>query len=271
MQLLLLLSVFCFSQARSQPFSREDSLKMSLASGSGNKAGSLNMQTGDSLFDFSIDLAEQLLPIDTVLQIAVQNSASVRMTEYEMLKFKHNQNYTRYLILNSLQVFYNYTYGNQFTNLVQSNVATDVQSANLGVGYRVGVNLSIPFGEFLGRSSRLRSQYYETELVRQKMEDVSRIVKKQVVDDYFNLIQAQKTLLVKSQDMETSRVTAEIALIDFKRGKIPPSELSRYRNILAIAETNFELAKRDFMVAYYKLEITIGIPLYKIKKKGGKS
>jgi hypothetical protein len=88
-----------------------------------------------------------------------------------------------------------------------------------------------------------------------------------IIDDYFVLVANQKLLFVKSQDLETSRITAEVALIEMRRGKTQPSELSRMRNIMAIAEINYEQAKRDFLSSYYKFETTLTVPLITFRKR----
>ncbi|MES2381614.1 MAG: TolC family protein [Bacteroidota bacterium] len=221
-----------------------------------------------NIFDMNEDLGDQLIPLDSILITVTENSAPLKMAIAETNKFKYNRDYIKWIWLNSIQLFYNYAYGNQVNQVVASNVTTDVSTQSLGIGYRVGINIVLPLGDIAGRKARMKSLYYETEMAKHKQDDVKRAYKRQIIDDYFNLISFQKMLWVKSQDLESSRITAELALIEMKRGKIPPAELSRLRNIMAIAEAGFEQAKRDFMASFYKLETTLGVPLITYKRKG---
>jgi outer membrane protein TolC len=185
----------------------------------------------------------------------------------ETNKFKYNRKYISWVWLNALQLFYNYGYGNQINNVVSSNQTVDIATQSLGLGYRVGINFVLPLGDFIGRSARLKSLSFETEVAKHKQDDARRIYKRMIIDDYFILISNQKLLFVKSQDLETSRISAEVALIEMRRGKTQPSELGRIRNIMAIAEINFENARRDFLSSYYKLETTLTVPLTTFKKR----
>jgi outer membrane protein TolC len=137
---------------------------------------------------------------------------------------------------------------------------------SLGIGYRFGVNIILSLGDFFGRSARLKSLNFETDVARYKQDEARRVYKRLIIEDYFILISNQKLLFVKSQDLETSRISAEVALIEMRRGKTQPSELGRIRNIMAIAEINFEQARRDFLSSYYKFETTLSVPLTTFKK-----
>jgi outer membrane protein TolC len=72
---------------------------------------------------------------------------------------------------------------------------------------------------------------------------------------------------IRDQDAESARLTAEISNVEMKRGKIHPSELSRMKNVHAIAESNLESSRRDFMMYYYQLEVLVGVKLNTLRKK----
>lgn len=256
---LVAIAVYC------QPtITKEDSLKYKLE----QPKIALNIPVIDtSLFDINKDLEEQLISIDSILLVATENSANVKMAIAETNKFKYNREYIKWVYLNSIQLFYNWGYGNSLSNIDASNQTSVVAAQNVSAGYRVGINLVFPMGDLIGRSARLKSLFHETELARHKQDETRRMYKRVIIEDYFNLIANQKLLIVKSQDLESSRITAELALVEMRRGKIPPAELSRLRSILAIAEIGYEQAKRDFLSSYYKLETTLTVPLIKFRKK----
>lgn len=259
--MLLIMSKLCFAQ---RGYSEVDSLKMRMEKPSYD----LKMQLVDTnTFDINKEIEEQLIPLDSIIYYVTEKSANYKMAVAETNKFKYNRDYIKWIWLNSVQLFYNYGYGDQVTYIVSSNQQNDVATQNLGIGYRVGINVVLPLGDLMGRSARLKSLKSETEMAQHKQEEAKRIYKRLIIDDYFALISNQKLLLVKSQDLETSRITAELAFIEMRRGKTQPAELSRLRNIMAVAEVGYEQARRDFLASYYRFETTLTQPLTNFKKK----
>ena len=240
-----------------------DSLKLKLE----NPKTNINISMIDTnAFDINKDIEDQLIPLDSILYYVSENSANLKMAIAETMKSKYNKKYISWIWLNSFQLFYNYGYGNQLNNVISSSQIPDLATQSLGIGYRFGVNIILSMGDFFGRSARLKSLNYETDVARYKQDEARRLYKRLIIEDYFILISNQKLLFVKSQDLETSRISAEVALIEMRRGKTQPSELGRIRNIMAIAEINFEQARRDFLSSYYKFETTLSAPLTKFKK-----
>jgi len=259
--LMLVINCEVFSQIK---LTHEDSLRYQLE----NIKGGITIQKIDTaIFDFNKSLEEQLVSLDTILLYATEISANVKMAIAETNKFKYNREYMKWIYLNSIQLFYNWGYGSNLNNIVASNQPNDVATQNLNAGYRFGINLVFPLGDLLGRNARLKSLLHETDLAKHKQDEARRMYKRIIIEDYFNLIANQKLLFVKSQDLETTRIAAELSLVEMRRGKIPPSELSRMRGILAISETAFEIASRDFLSSYYKFETTLTVPLYNFKKR----
>jgi len=245
-------------------YERSDSLKAKMA----NPETAINISNIDTLiFDVNKDIDEQLMPLDSILYYATENSANLKMAIAETMKFKYNRDYIKWIYLNSVQLFYNYGYGNQITNQIASNQQIDVASQSLGIGYRIGLNVILPLGDLIGRSARLKSLRSETDMAKYKQDEARRIYKRLIIDDYFALVSNQKLIRVKSQDLETCRITAELAFIEMRRGKTQPAELSRLRNIMAVAEISYEQAKRDFLSSYYRLETTLTVPLIYFKKR----
>jgi outer membrane protein TolC len=240
-----------------------DSLKLQLE----NPKININISMIDTnAFDINKDIEDQLIPLDSILYYVSENSANLKMAIAETMKFRYNKKYISWIWLNSFQLFYNYGYGNQLNNIISSSQIPDLATQSLGIGYRFGVNIILSMGDLFGRSARLKSLNFETDVARYKQDEARRVYKRLIIEDYFILISNQKLLFVKSQDLETSRISAEVALIEMRRGKTQPSELGRIRNIMAIAEINFEQARRDFLSSYYKFETTLSVPLTTFKK-----
>lgn len=217
------------------------------------------------LFDFDEDLSVQMHPIDTILKYAILNSPSLKFEDASIEKAMYNLKYTRYLWMNGVTGFYNYSFGNQ-TNLNSVDNNASILNNSLGLGYRYGVNVVVPLTEFFGRPNRMKQLRAEHEMAIQKREERQIEIEQRVIMTYFYMISAQKQMKIRVQDTESAKLTVEIATVEMKRGKIHPSELSRLRNIQAISETNLEMSRRDFMMYYYQLESLVGMKLSKFKK-----
>lgn len=164
-------------------------------------------------------------------------------------------------------MFYNYTYGNQFTSLISSTITDQQLSNNLGIGYRFGVNIQFLLGEIYGRKSKLKSLQAEIETAKQKRAEALIELKRKVIADYYNLIANQKLVKIKQADAESASITVSIAEYEMKRGKIMPSDLSRLKNIQSIADVNLELSRRDYMISYNQFETLLGCRLSNFKIK----
>lgn len=231
-----------------------------------NEMSLLNSMPVDTLyFDLSKDLSEQLLPLDTLLEIAVANSPAMHFEDASIEKARQHMRYNRYTFLNGVSGFYNYTAGDQVT-LIQNTGSDPTLSNAFGVGTRYGINLMLPLSEVVARPNKMKQLKAEITMAKHKRNDIAIEVKRQVISDYFNMISAQRILNIRIQDAESSRLTVEIALVEMKRGKIHPQELSRLKNLHAIAETNLEMSKKEFMTFYYQLETMMGVRLHNLKK-----
>jgi len=218
------------------------------------------------LFDLNDDIGRQIQPLDTILGYAIRFSPALMFEDASMDRARYNTKYTRYLWLNGVTGFANYTYGNQ-TNLNTLNADGAVLNNSLGVGYRFGANITLPMTEVFGRPNRMKQLKAEEKMAKYKRADAELDLKRRVINDFFNLIASQKVMKVRQQDVESATLSVEIANVEMRRGKIHPSELSRLKNILTIAESNLELSRRDFMVYYYQLETLVGVKLNSLRRK----
>ncbi len=224
-----------------------------------------SMPVDTLFFDLSKDLSEQMLPLDTLLEIAVANSPAMHFEDASIEKARQHMRYNRYTFLNGVSGFYNYTAGDQIT-LIQNTGSDPTLSNAFGIGTRYGINLTVPLSEVVARPNKMKQLKAEITMAKHKRNDIAIEVKRQVISDYFNMISAQRILNIRIQDAESARLTVEIANVEMKRGKIHPQELSRLKNLHAIAETNLEMSKKEFMTFYYQLETMMGVRLHNLKK-----
>lgn len=225
------------------------------------------IETDTIAFDPNVDLTDQLPTLDSLFKIAYINSPSLKFLDADHDRVKYTYEYTKRIWLNGVSAYYNFSYGNLFSSTATNYSDGQAQSLSLTNGYKLGVNIQFPLTELFGRPKRLKSINSEMRMSEYKKQEAFQELKRRIVSDYFNLRYNQTILKVRFQDVESARITSDLSEMEMKRGKVPPSEMSRYRNVLTIAEGQLELARRDFLISYYQFEALMGIKLNSIKVK----
>ena len=216
-------------------------------------------------FNLNTDLRSQLKPLDSIIAYCMANSPTLKFEASQVKKFHYNHKYNRYVWLDGVTGFYNYSYGDQSFLITGSTLAAQA-SNNLANGYRYGYNIQFPLSLFFTQAPKMKSLKAEVEGAKMKKEEAAIELKRRIIQDYFVMLAAQKMVSIRIEDEESSRLAYEIGSVEMKRGKIHPSELARLRNILAMAESGLEMAKRDFMISYYQFEALLGVKLTFFKK-----
>ena len=215
------------------------------------------------VFDARISIAQQLLPLDTIIQIAYFNSPSLKYYSTLIRVRKHNMSYTRMMSFKDLSVFYNYSIGDQQIFVTGSTPVDNTQFAN---GYRLGINLQLPLSTVLGHWPRMKQARAELEAQRWRKEEIRLEIKREVQRLYVNMIEGQSKLSIRTIDAQVALMASNVAEEELAEGRIPPHEFSRIRNIYAIAASNVELERANFLRAFFDLEALVGVEMQQLLK-----
>lgn len=90
------------------------------------------------------ELSEQLLPLDSIVKIALKNSPTLRANDAMIAKTEHQVNVDRYSWMNGMIPFVNVTGGNQDLILQSNSGLGQTQSSTLSNGVAFGLNLRLP-------------------------------------------------------------------------------------------------------------------------------
>lgn len=214
-------------------------------------------------FDASKDVADQLLPLDTILEIAYKNSPTLKFYDAKIRVNKYNMRYIRMMSFKDLSVFYNYSIGDQQIFVTGTTPVDNTQFAN---GYRFGVNLQLPLSTILGHWPRMKQARADHEAAIWRKREIQLEVRREVQRIYVNMIEAQRKLNIRTADAQVALLSAQVAEEQLEKGRIPPHEYSRLRNIYAIAATNLEQERANFMRAFLDFEALVGVPMNLLKK-----
>lgn len=216
------------------------------------------------IFNLDVDISLQLLPLDTILQIAYSNSPNIKYEE-SMIKSKvHDYRYNRMLFFQGFSGFYNYAVGNQ-TMIVTGT--TPVDNAQLSNGYRAGVNISLPFSTLFGQGQKNKTLRALIEAAHHRRDQIELELRREILRVYVNMLEAQRKLTVRNDDAQSSFLSAQVAEIELGEGKINTTEYARVKNIYAIAQNNVELERANFLRAFYDFETLVGVEMKYLKKK----
>jgi outer membrane protein TolC len=213
--------------------------------------------------DSSLDLEKDLLPLDEILEIAVKNSPYIN---YDLALIERQKNS---LIVTkrewhhvlSAQAFY--SWGNQALNYGSENGG---YSYNILNGYRYGFNLNIPFSEFTTRKAKINVDKAELEAAKYKREQTEMMLRRQVIEEYNNLLAAQKLLKIKTEGNENARITYQMVEKRFREGNIQLDDMTRANDALVAAQTAQVMSVTEYKIMLLSFEELIGVKLATIKR-----
>lgn len=219
------------------------------------------------VFDIDVDISDQLLPLDTILQIAYENSPSLKFEDAMIEAKRQNLRYTRVMFFQGFSGFYNYSVGNQSIIVTGTTPGDNAQFAN---GFRVGVNLSLPLSTLFGQGARNKVAKAELQAAKMRKEEIRLGLKREILTQYVNMMEGQRKMKIRAEDAQSALATVKIAEEELIEGKIPSHEYSRLQNIYAIAQTNVENERANFLRAFYDFEALVGVDIRNLKKPAQK-
>lgn len=220
----------------------------------------LNAQDSTAVFTTPepVSIAESLPSLDSLIFLAVKNHPTIQLNEamsqasFEKLKVQKRSWST------NVSGFYNYSLGNQ-SLIISGTANSDIN--NVANGYRYGVNLALPLSEFIQRGPRIKAAKSEFEASQLKVDEVTQVLARLVVEEYHYLLSAEELLRIKSRAFENSRINENLSEKAYREGSITILEYSRVMEMTATAEAEYVLARKDFLTAFRQFEILIGTDL----------
>lgn len=213
------------------------------------------------LFDINKGLAEQLLPFDSLYQIAVRHSPAIHFEEAVMEGKAASLQVTKVLILQGFTPFFTYSLGNQsFVNT--GTVSSDfLQLAN---GRRIGVNIQIPMSEVVGRRYRIQQMKAEFKAASAQREISKLNLKRDLNRSYQAMLTAHRLMVIRIRDAQVAMVAFRVAEVEMQQGKITPAALATSSNVYAISQHNVEKERGDLLSALYDVVALIGVDLNRL-------
>jgi len=214
--------------------------------------------------DEHVDLQEQLIPLDSIITLAVKHSSSVKF-QADLIDIAQAQlNSNKNLWTNNIVGFVNYSGGNQSIVTADNTTPGVVNSSNVTNGLRVGVQINLPLSELMTRKARMASFKYTITSTIDKKDEAIQELKQVVIQLYYTLIYNSNLLSIRSEAKASAINQYSIAEKQFKDGAIDIGELSRLKTIEVNARADYEEVRREFATAYYQMEPLVGVPFQQL-------
>lgn len=214
--------------------------------------------------DSSISLALQLPSLDTLMEVAVRNHPSTQLNQamadatFEKWKVQKRSWST------NVSGFYNYSLGNQ-SLLIAGTSQSDI--TNIANGYRYGLNVGLPLAELVQRGPRVKAAKAEYDASLYKVEDVANVIRRQVVEEYYNLLASQELMLIKTKAYESAKINERMSQQAYRDGSITILEYTRVLEMTGTAESEYVISRRDFNTIYRQFEVLLGTSIQSLSTK----
>jgi outer membrane protein TolC len=216
------------------------------------------------VLDEKKDLQDQMIPLDSIIFLALKNSPSVKFQSDLIETAEAQLTYYKRAWSNNIVGFVNYSSGNQSLLTADNTAASAVSSNQVTSGYRVGVQMNIPLFEFLGRKAKLNTYKTQLNSTVDKKAETTREIEQVIIQTYYSLLYYNNLLSIRSEAKQTVINQYGIAQQQFKDGLIDIAELSRLKSIEVNARADYEEAKREFATLYFQLESMVGVPFQQL-------
>ncbi len=215
-------------------------------------------------FDLTKDLAEQLLPFDSLYQAALRFSPTLKYQSAYVDGKLEAYRYTKVIVLEGIYPFVNYGQGNQSLTATGTTPTEGLQLSN---GYRWGINVQIPLSQLLGRRARTHEAKADYRAALAMKDAAALTLKRELITIYQNLLTAQRVLKVRLRDEQVAMAAYRVAEVEVQQGKSEPLQLAQASSIYSITKSYAERERGDLLIHLYNLEALVGLPIQTLKIK----
>lgn len=216
------------------------------------------------------NIEDYLPPMQELIDSAVANSPLLKYRDAQHIIAELNTKSVRRAWSNYLGVISDFKYG-LFDNLVLNQDATGAINTNLvttteQTRYSAGVYLKFPLQEILDRKNKIKIAQEQEKLALYEYQSAKRELRKLVIQQYSDLLLAQKVLRIKNSFKQDVIIQKQMAEQQFKNNQISVSEMTKMNSMYSKALAEYETAKSAFNNAYLMLQEVVGIK-FKLKSK----
>ncbi len=133
------------------------------------------------------------------------------------------------------------------------------RSESIRDNYAVAFYIRFPLASIFDRRNRINKQKKWIEISLMQKEINRRLLAKEVIDHYNNLVQYQNYIRIYNDYQNFTMMQMQMAQNEFLNGEISTTEYTRLKEIQTRGAINFQQAIAEFNKEYQLLEVTTGM------------
>jgi outer membrane protein TolC len=210
-----------------------------------------------------------LPPLSVAIDSAIKHNAILRYRNLEVNSKELNLTSQRTYWLRNLGVQGDSRYGTIDAFSTNANGVTTNSSLTTSrqFNYAAGVYFKIPIYDILNRKVQIKQAKTELEEAKTMAEAQEAEIRQLVIRQYQATLLSQKILDIKSFNLGSATVNMDMIEKEFRNGVIPLAEYVRIADMTARIQSDYEMAKSDFLLAKQILEEICGFKFEKTDTK----
>ncbi len=213
-------------------------------------------------FDFlNDDISTMLVPLGVMIDSALVHDPYVRFRDLQLVvnqcKLKAEQSQWMRNVGFQSDVRYG-TFDNFSTNTSEGQTPSVISTRTDQTNYGIGAYIKFPVFDLVSRKNQITLAQTELEQAESMARVQRKEVRELVIKQYHDLILKQRLLKIRSKYMELARINFMMVEKEFQNGVVDITEYARISEIKTRAESDFEIARTEFITTYLILEEIVG-------------
>jgi len=208
-------------------------------------------------------------PLNVLIDSAIKHNAMVSYRSQDIDAKESNLKSQRNFWLRNLGVQADTRYGtfDNFSSNANGQSTTLLAVTSKQFNYGGGVFIKLPLYDIVNRKNQIKQAKAEVEEAKSMAQAQEDEIRQIVIRQYQDILLRQKLLDLKSLNLGSATVNMDMVEKQFRNGVIPITEYVRISDMTSRIQSEYEMAKSDFLLSKKLLEDFAGFAFSKTVSK----
>jgi outer membrane protein TolC len=199
-------------------------------------------------------------PLNALIDSAIKHNAMIEYRGHEIEAKEANLKSQRTYWLRNVGVQADTRYGtfDNFSSNANGQSTTLLAVTSKQFNYGAGLYMKLPIYDLLNRKTQIKQARAEVEQAKSLAQSQEDELRQIVIRQYQETLLKQKLLTIKSQNLGSATVNMEMIEKQFRNGLIPLAEYVRISDMTARIQSEYEMARSEFLLSKQLLEEIAG-------------
>jgi outer membrane protein TolC len=199
-------------------------------------------------------------PLEVLIDSAIKHNAMLKYRNLEVEIKESNLVTQRNAWLRTFGLQGDSRYGtiDAFSTNANGVTSTSNSTQSKQLNYAIGVYIKIPVFEVLNRKTQIKQAKAEIQEAQTMAEAQHDEIRQLVIRQYQEFLLRQKLMNIRSLNLGSATVNMDMVEKQFRNGVIPVTEYVRLSDMTSRIQSDYELAKSEFLLAKKILEEITG-------------